>query len=456
MRVVRCCDRPLQIPGWAGTITGAIRRRNGANSRKAACNPYRPTLARRTHHQRVPLASTPTDTDYTMHAQSISVALPFLRTQFLRTVIYIVFLISYLHLVRQLYVDYTSGGHTFKQGDWLINSQNGTIRRGITGDLFLWLSDFTQIDPLTLVIISQIMLVTLLFYLMLRIIHLVNDFLLLVLVFSPAMFVFIWPVDHHGAVRKELLVFVAIGMFALGIIQHNYSKVVLSLAFFIFTVASHEAMLLCLPVLVFMFLLADPAIREAYSIGIALILTTIISVLVFLIAIGQPDVSDSMLVCQPLIERGLQFHMCEGAIKWLEYDLRYAFNAVATQASFANFSHLLMSQLLPLLPFFYLIYLANNKLMATLITIMPVLLISPLYFIAIDWGRWISISTYCSFMIFAIAISAKKIRCAKLANANYILAVVIICVTFAPTHLAKIYWGGIVRQTANTIYGFLV
>jgi len=64
-----------------------------------------------------------------------------------------------LHLIRDVW----NGGHAWKQGDWLINSENVVVRRSLSGDVILAISDVLDISPLFVVAGVQAALVILLY-----------------------------------------------------------------------------------------------------------------------------------------------------------------------------------------------------------------------------------------------------------------------------------------------------
>ena len=55
--------------------------------------------------------------------------------------------------------DWAVGGNSWKQGDWLINSLEATVRRGILGSALIQGAEAFGLSPVTLVVILQTVLV---------------------------------------------------------------------------------------------------------------------------------------------------------------------------------------------------------------------------------------------------------------------------------------------------------
>ena len=65
----------------------------------------------------------------------------------------LIFTTAYIFL--QLKFDLNAGGNPWKQGDWLINSEAGLVRRSIAGDFIFFLSDIFKIPILNMVVLVQ-------------------------------------------------------------------------------------------------------------------------------------------------------------------------------------------------------------------------------------------------------------------------------------------------------------
>ena len=114
-----------------------------------------------------------------------------------------------IKILGDLYLTVQDGGHRFGQGDWLINSAGGLVRRAFGGDFILIASDSLGVDPLTFVFVAQIsMIVVFLAIILERFLRLgLNDFLLFLLI-SPS-FIGAWAIADGMAFRKEILILFA-------------------------------------------------------------------------------------------------------------------------------------------------------------------------------------------------------------------------------------------------------
>ena len=124
-----------------------------------------------------------------------------------------------------IYQDYTLGGHEWKQGDWLINNMNGAVRRGIMGSAILWFSGVTSLDPILVITTLQGLLFGLCIILLSCAIERSNcRHTLWLLVLSPAFFVNFWAVDPDGALRKELIIYLAFSVLLFATTREIVSK----------------------------------------------------------------------------------------------------------------------------------------------------------------------------------------------------------------------------------------
>jgi hypothetical protein len=203
-----------------------------------------------------------------------------------------------------LFVDYSMGGNSWKQGDWLINELAGPIRRGLFGSALLHVSDALGANPLVLLIVLQASIVTLIFAVLgiaafdLK----VPDKLLLILL-SPGFVIFFWFNDPLGSMRKELLTYLAFVPLVVAALRGRggYAAYAFSTVAYGVAMSAHEGNVFFLPFLcTAMWLILPP---EA-SIRLRLALLAVPCLLAFgggLYASLYTHVSDYSVLCAPLL-----------------------------------------------------------------------------------------------------------------------------------------------------------
>lgn len=358
--------------------------------------------------------------------------------------------VSYGYFVYNLALDDLKGGHEWKQGDWLINSVNDPVRRSLTGDVAIWLADVFTMDPVRVVVIGQVLLVAVLYALLLRLIFTSRDKLaLIILAMSPAFFMTFWIADPLGSARKEMFTFLGLLVFALGMRRDGIKLSVLGCAIFVLSVIIHEAMILFAPVLWGIWFLSRSSAESERLLVVILATTSALSVLAFVAALGKGQVDDFMSVCEPLLKRGVKEHMCHGSIRWLEYDLSYVMGFVASRTTGFIVFLLVLTYTLCLLPGIYLVYLSDRRWLSFALTIGPFFCFLPLFMIAVDHGRWISFHILSSLLLYAVALAHARIRIVHGHNAFVLVALIIVSLLFAPTHIRDVYWGGVIMRAVE-------
>jgi len=293
-------------------------------------------------------------------------------------------------------VETAGGGHIWKAGDWLINYEGGWIRRGLMGQALyrvpgsgfnmLWILFCLQ----TAIYVSIAHLVLKLFFSVRR------EVSWLLFIFSPA-FIFLFPFyDMQAGFRKEIMVFLSFCLMAAGLMggRLNHRYLIPSLLLYWVAVFSHEAAVLC--VFFFVYLLfectqPEPGLRGMGRVYMAGFSAAAVAGLLFVVSY-QGTADASVMICKSLERRGLSPDICGGAIQWLGFDVRYAWNQVSFKKYILVYPLLFLLSAAPL----FLTGWWKRKLPVLLVGLGFVL---PLFVVAIDWGRWIHI--YC-FMIFTL------------------------------------------------------
>lgn len=364
---------------------------------------------------------------------------------------------SYGYFVYNLALDDLAGGHSWKQGDWLINSMSGPVRRSLTGNVLIWISDALMMDPVRVVIIAQSLIVGVLYLLTVWMVFTSpRDLVRLILAMSPAFFMTFWIADPLGSARKEMFAFIALLVFSQGLGRNNAALGILGSLLFVLAVAIHEAMILFAPVFWAILFLTRSKVSDANLQTIVLGMACLVATAVFLDALGQGQVEDFMNVCQPLLDRGVKEHMCHGSIKWLEFDLAYGVESVASRTTLNAVFLLMLTYAICLLPSAYVVYLSERRAVSLVLLLSPIFCFLPLFFIAVDHGRWISFHIFAGLVLCSAAVSQGQMRIVRRPNTWVLLILGLASLLFAPTHIRDVYWGGVVRRALEELTPLLL
>jgi len=301
-------------------------------------------------------------------------------------------------------------------GEWLISYASGYQRRGLSGTFILGVSDFFHLDPLWLIFSTQILgFGTLLILLFRTLTRHEMPLISLVGVFSP-MAIFYSLVDEAVVGRKELFLYILCLAWFEFWKNHSHPEIggaflvkclLFSLGLFILLL-THEGLAVFFPLLlttlfVKRFFRADIS-RQVFAIGIATIAAPVILIAITLFFL--PQKSSVAELCAPLIEFGITQKICSGAIDWSARSggegIGYALTELGLlPPSFLNYIPVAVVTLLVSVSALILSVnpiekeLALSKVSSRAFSVfifVALALTLPLYIIAFDWGRYLSIT----------------------------------------------------------------
>jgi hypothetical protein len=285
----------------------------------------------------------------------------------------------------------------FVIGDWLINFDDGFVRRGLSGFLILGFSDLLALKPNFTVMWVQILitisyLVTFFFLISRKKI----DIWLFILLLSPATLLF--PIfQPHSMGRKEIILFLLFTLYLLCLNKKLLRfKVVVFLFSFALLLATlfHELIFFYLPYFVIASFAKSKLVNEPFYFETPLIIITG-SLLVIMPLFFYGKTINGSVICSGLIERGLSENICHGVITWPDgYDILDNVNYALSNEYHVNYS---IAIILGLAPFLLLITYSENiiiriSLWKYFVVFCLLFLFSlPLFLMSRDWGRWINI-----------------------------------------------------------------
>lgn len=294
---------------------------------------------------------------------------------------------TFLHNVR-------SDGYIL--GDWLVNYQDGGFkRRGLSGSFFFLLQDMTGVKLNILVYIFQVIIISLFFYYYFKIIQYKEaTFLYLSLLLSSIGFVGLLNcVDYVG--KKEFIIFFLFAFFVY-VTDHNKLTRIrewgFCIALFISTLF-HEVTLFFIPYFLITLYLKSGKLEVGRYLKYILAVF-IPAVLLFLFG-KQINEGQSLNI---LKERGVVF--TRGIFFWNINERQYILQ------HFNEYKLYFLSLGISIFHIaFYLKYVAERKIISILL-IGSFLFSLPLFYLAIDWGRWMYI--HMMFIIILFGLLLKK------------------------------------------------
>ena len=96
-----------------------------------------------------------------------------------------------------------------------------------------------------------------------------------------------------------------------------------------------------------------------------------------------------------------------------------------------------------------MVYLSDRRWLSVALTIGPFFFILPLFFIAVDHGRWISFHIFSSLLLYGVALAHARIRIVRDHNALVLVTLIGLSLLFAPTHIRDVYWGGVIMRAVE-------
>lgn len=277
-------------------------------------------------------------------------------------------------------------------GDWLINYEDGGFkRRGLSGSFFFLLQDWTGFSLNSIVLACQLTIILSFFLIFIKIIqHKKNDWLYISIMLSSIGFVGLFnTVDYVG--KKEFIIFLLFALFIHWLIQDKLTKTkewIVVLGLFI-TMFLHEIALFFVPYFIIALYLKKGhfEFKNYIKYGIAVFLPAI------LIVLFGANINEGHSL-EILKERGVV--MTRGILFWDINERDYIKNA------FEDYRWYLLSFVISAGHIYF--YLKMEKLNKQLVLplVLAFLFSLPLFYLAIDWGRWMYIHMMFLIILFPL------------------------------------------------------
>ncbi len=362
-------------------------------------------------------------------------------------------LLSLPVMARALY-DFLNGGSSWRQGDWLINTGEGFVRRGLFGDIFIALSDLTGLNLLLLVQIFQVSLfVALTFVIWLLCVRTPHLRIVALLAASPGFFLIFWAGDVQGTMRKELFVLLAMALLALGSQMRHPAPILPAFAVVLFTlgcIGNIMTAFMAPALLAGFYLLWLTGKMSRAGLGFYTGATVAMAVLWLGISLVFKETPALAGMCAPLVARGLDPIFCDGAMFWVVSGNIDHMTELVTKVTWPNlgiYAVVATLTILPVLLSFRVFAERQLLMMLALLCFLPML---PLYAVATDWGRWISISyTAYAFLVFQ-ALTQGQLTVVNPPRNQVLFGLLAIALLLTPEHGIDWQPGGALRSILIT------
>ena len=277
-------------------------------------------------------------------------------------------------------------------GDWLINYQDGGFkRRGLSGSFFFLLQDLSGIPLHYLVYGFQVIVISLFFYYYFKIVQYREaTFLYLSLLLSSIGFIGLFNcVDYVG--KKEFIVFLLFACFIYYLNKNTLSKTkeyVISLGLFI-AMFFHEITLFFVPYfLIALYLKTQKIEFKRYLKYIIAVFIPAILIVLFGKEINEGNSLEILKNRGVILSDGIFFWNIDERLYIKEHINEYLLYMVSLGMSVFHL-------------WFYLKYQTQRKVLSILL--MSAFLFSlPLFYLAIDWGRWMYIHMIFIIVLFSL------------------------------------------------------
>jgi hypothetical protein len=322
--------------------------------------------------------------------------------------------LTYLELIFAATVFF--GIHTALQadpwaiGDWLINYHAGFVRRGLTGEVALGIGHALHFSPLVVVSLMQFACYAAVFYSVHRL--LINtrlSFWAATLVLSPATLGF--PIlEQQGGFRKEIILIGGLGILILLTLRRparNTLLVVYTSLLIVVCVLSHESLILFGAYIVAALAIGLGDIPRALKLSIVPAVLAVVALILVSHHPGNAQMARD--ICSSL---GYPATIpppapCSGSIDYLGRNLTYAREQLFIYYRTFHYQYIYpVLAALALLP----VALAYRSLwrqpavrrslnIIAAAALFSFAASSPLFYYALDWGRWIYIHVFCIMLL---------------------------------------------------------
>ena len=317
-----------------------------------------------------------------------------------------------VYIFLQYLREIADGGQVWTMGDWLISYRAGFVRRGLTGSMTYGLTDFTGIPALYVAAAMQMMVYLALLATVLFILRRLNiTVAVAILAISPVFMLmpFFFP---KLAMIKEMIGFLAMALLGTAAFTTRRWPFWVGIAVFAAAGFAHEINAFMAPDLLALLLLLAWAgvIRRGQAMlaaGIAIVAAGA-AVLTSMLYNGN---GLGTAICKVMLSYGGRPEFCgdQGPTEWLERDMAYGMHFTWVENVLTGvWPWFILGFALSMAPFALFRVTGDvggrKTRLALLAAFAGLLVFSPLFVIASDWGRWIAMHVFCLTILTFVAL----------------------------------------------------
>ena len=291
--------------------------------------------------------------------------------------------------------------------EWLINYQGGFTRRGLIGEIVFQISKLSSLTIRETILTFQIATYLIYFYLLYKFLKDTNNNILFIFaIFSP-LFV-IYPIAEVEVLgRKEIFIYVSfllvVNIFSIKNIQNRhyfYFSIILMISCLIW-----EGFVIYISYFIFILILKNNLVLNKSFLTKLTISLIPLSISFYFVFFHRLDENGLKMMCQSINE-------CYGAISYLNRSLSSNISEVTSKFQISFLIRYIIVLIIGFFPLFLLI--KNSKLNYKqkfkndyFYLIFFIIIFTPsliFYYIAQDWGRWVSISYTLSLLTYVYSL----------------------------------------------------
>ena len=315
------------------------------------------------------------------------------------------FIVLSILLVRVCYSHVVGQQVTYSVTDYLVNYEGGFVRRGLAGHILFKLAESNIADPQNIILaISIFSYLTFVFYNFWQIckIRKLNNLSLLIFLFSPSLTLF--PLNDTAAFERKEILFLpllVLHLFSFSVRSLETYKILsfllVSILGSIFILIHEGLFFLGMPIsLALVYTRISPTLGFHKSIRLLLLYLIFPSIALFASTIFSGNFLTASKICQSWLKyiNNLSCEPLPGAIGWLTK------NISSLSDSPPGYQAKILWIFLFLIVILLNLYAIRNSILGIITNkinansnfitfyLLPIFFSLPLYFIALDWGRW--------------------------------------------------------------------
>lgn len=296
--------------------------------------------------------------------------------------------ISFLYLIRILYLFSTPFQNTDVIQEWLINYNYGFIRRGLFGTLIIEIMTLLNLNLqifMNIFIIFLYSIFCLLFFRLLK--NKTFDFYSLLILFSPFFINYNLFIKSTILLPKELLGFISLIIFLLFQNTNKKTLLVMFILTYLVSILAHEVNLILLPTIFYISYVKSPIRINKKT----FLLIFVLSIFLLLLIINSDTVNKIESICLETYNKYTPNMGCRKSeilnTNILDNFETVKLNIFSSDSYKYYLSTYALTLLLGFIPFILNGWVRKNVLYIALL----LLSFSSLSLIGLDWGRWINI-----------------------------------------------------------------